>query len=370
MRILYITTKATYGGVQTHIVQCATYMRSQGDTVAVMSASSGGDMESLLQKEGIPFFSNRFLKNSFSPFYGIGAIRKIRKVIRDFKPDVVSCHSTIAGLWGRLATPNNIICIFTAHGWIFTDGVSTVKRYIGIVVEKFLAYLSDKIICVSEYDRQLAIKYHIASANKAITIHNGVEVPAVEPPKKENIRNIIFVGRLVRQKNPLALLKALTLIPQELKKKLTVRFVGAGYLKDILVDFCAKHDLQDIVSWCGNKTRSETVALVKESDLFILPTNYEGMPRSILEALSFGVPVLATGVGGVPELVDDTVGRVLTKGHEPQEIAKELCYLSEHSDVLMKKSEAAYQRIKEGFQLETMQIKTRKAYEECLNVSV
>jgi hypothetical protein len=170
MKILYITTKATYGGVQTHIKQCAEFMKNNGHVVSVMAHPNKGEgLENDLRELGVTFYSNKFLVNSFNPIRGIFTIKEIRKVLKSFQPDIVSCHSSSAGFWGRLAVMNKVPVIFTAHGWGFTEGVTFYRSIIIKIAEGLVSSLCRKIICVSDNDYTLALKYNITKKDKLIT---------------------------------------------------------------------------------------------------------------------------------------------------------------------------------------------------------
>ena len=102
-------------------------------------------------------------------------MRELVNLINSLEPDLVSTHSSKAGILGRLSAK---ICrvpvIFTAHGWAFTEGVHPIKRIMYIWAERLAAKWSERIICVSDYDRSLALHHSVASNDKIVTIHNGM----------------------------------------------------------------------------------------------------------------------------------------------------------------------------------------------------
>ena len=122
----------------------------------------GGFLEEKCSELGAVFYPNIYFKNSFSPFSLLKGHAQIKKVFRDFSPDLVSCHSSFAGFLGRIAVCKNVPTIFTAHSWAFTDGASFWRKAVAIIAERFAARYTAKIICVSEFDKNLALKYKIS----------------------------------------------------------------------------------------------------------------------------------------------------------------------------------------------------------------
>lgn len=366
MKILFLITKSTEGGAQTHITQLARALIARGDTVAVMSAP-GGWLEQEIIALGATFYSNQYFANSYNPLRFHSAMRRVRVVVDEYKPDIVSCHSGFAGFVGRAAIKNRVPTLFTAHGWSFSPGAALHQRVITWMVECYAARWCRKILCVSQYDCDLARRYHVAPASKLITVHNGVEIPSVPPVVKTSIRSLVFIGRLVRQKRPLDVLEAVALLPEAIRQTLTVTFVGGGPLEPSLKVYAVEHGIEKSVQFLGNIHRTKVLDILSTSDVLLLPTNHEGLPRSMLEALAHGVPVMASGVAGIPEIIQDEVGYILHRGHEPQEMAEYITRLWENPDLVAQLSVHAYHRAINHFSLEKMIAATCAVYDEVIN---
>ena len=379
MKILYITTKATYGGVQTHIKQCAEYMQKSGHVVGVVSHPTMDlnlGMESELDKIGVTFFANKFLRNSYNPLWGLLAMCEIRKVIVIFRPDIVSCHSSAAGLWGRLAVFNKVPVIFTAHGWGFSPEINLFQRTVVRIAEKFSAFFCKKIICVSEYDRYLAERYKITNPSKLITVHNGVENDLLNRPfnqsiyyKKDGRMPVVFIGRLSDPKKPEQLLQAIARIPKDVLDKINVYIIGEGEKRVVLDSFIRLNKLEDRVHILGQLNRSDIFdflsSCVKDKNfnggIFTLLSQHEGLPRAILEGMTFGFAILASNVGGVKEEVDSKVG-VLIPGDNLPYLVKSLTFLISNPSETLKLGVNAKFRAKHDFSLKEMCQKTEEIY--------
>lgn len=364
MKIFYLITKSEPGGVQTHIFQLSKSLKEKGSEVSVMS-SPGGWLEKEIKKLGIKFYPNEELSNTFNPIKNFLAFKKIKKAIFNFKPDIVSCHSTKAGFLGRLAVRNKIPTIFTAHGWAFTPGTALWKKLL-ILTEKLVARFCQKIICVSEFDRQLAIKYKISKPQKIIVIHNGTEISEVQnlnqfknPPIK-----IVFLGRLAKPKDPLLLLKTFSDLNLNLKKSAEILIIGDGPLRKEVENFLKKQDREFVkkIKLLGELPREDVLKTLKKAQIFVLTSNWEGFPRSILEAMSYGLAIIASDVGGTREAVGDC--GILIKRNNKKELKEALTSLLKNSYLIQKMGEKARQKVKEKFSLERMIKATERVYNE------
>jgi len=371
MRILYVITKSEYGGAQTHIFQLSRYMKQQGHSVAVMSYP-GGWLEQEIQNANlksqnkVKFYKNPYFKNSYNPVLGLKAMAEIRRAVNDFKPDLVSCHSTVAGFWGRMALKNKITTIFTAHGWGFSQGTPFLRKSLVVLAEKLVAKFCDKIICVSEYDKELALKHKIAKPGKLIVIYNGVEINKIQNAnlKMQNYSSkvkIVFVGRLSGQKNPELLLQVFSELSQKTQDKTQVSLIGDGSKKEKLQDFIIKNNLKEKVTLLGSLPRENVFKILEQSDIFVLTSNYEGFPRTILEAMSCGLPIIASNVGGVREAVDKEVGFLIERG-DKEALKKALIELIENPDLRKRMGQNARKRAEKEFSLEKMLEKTSEVY--------
>ena len=385
MKILYIITKSEAGGAQTHISQLSRYMVEQGHCVGVMSHLEGEKRKEIKnskfqipnkfkiqnskqKRNEIKFYSNPYFKNSYNPFLGLKAMREVKKAVEDFKPDLISCHSTFAGFWARLAIKNKIPTIFTAHGWGFTEGISFLRKSLVVLAEKLVSRYCSKIICVSEQDRKLALKYKIAVEEKIITVHNGVAIDKAENGKRKAQGNnlkcqIVFVGRLVVPKDPLLLVRAFGELAEEVKSKAEILIVGEGEKRKELESFIEENKLKENVKLLGGLPREKVFQVLSESDIFVLTSNWEGFPRTILEAMSCGLPVIASDVGGANEVVDNSVG-YLIKRADKEALKKALIQLIENPELREKMGRNGRERVEKEFSLDKMLERTAQVYRD------
>jgi len=370
MRVLYIITKSEFGGAQTHVYQLSKYFIERGDKVAIMSYP-GGWLEEKARKLGIKFYSSSFFSNIPDPIRIFKAIKEIRKVVKDFNPDLVGCHSTAAGFLGRLAIRNKIPTTFTAHGWAFTEGTSFFRKQLAVLIEKIGGKFCSKIICVSDFDRKLALKYKIASPDKLTVIHNGVEVTQIniesKPKSPEKIIKIVFVGRLAKPKDPLLLLKSFNNLSPELKGQVNVFIIGDGPKRGELEKFIKGNRLEEKVKLLGEMPREKVLGFLRKSDIFVLISNWEGFPYTIIEAMSFGLAIIASDVGGIKEALSGNCGILVKKG-DKEGIKNALEKLLKNPSLIIKIGERAKKKVRKEFSLEKMLENTAEVYSQLVSI--
>ena len=313
LNIVYIITRSdVLGGASVHLLDLAKGMINQGHQVHILVGGTGTFTDEL-KKNNINFNSLKHLKREISLVHDLLGFWEIKKYLKQLNPDIVHCHSSKAGLLGRLVAKSlNLPVVFTAHGWAFTEGISSKKQKIYSSLERFLAKASDHIITVSEYDRQHGFKYDVGSPEIVETIHNGV--PDIKIPNYiknfDPIVKLIMVARFEDPKNQYFLIQALCKLPLQLNWK--IDFLGEGPNLQKCKNLVNKNNLGNKVIFHGQSIKVKE--FLNDADIFILISNYEGFPLTILEAMSVGLPIIASDVGGVKESVQSTNGYLIPRG--------------------------------------------------------
>ncbi|MCX7761818.1 MAG: glycosyltransferase family 4 protein [Candidatus Kryptonium sp.] len=363
MRILYVVTSAGFGGASMHVLQLMKFSRSQGYQVGLVSAPEPRLINEA-KELGVEIFQNPYFVRRFHLVNDIKAFFPVYRAIKKFKPDIIHAHSSKAGIiarfWAAILKVKPVI--FTAHGWAFTEGREYWKRWILALIERIAAKVTTKIICVSEHDKMLALKFKVASPDKLIVIHNGVDVNLFKNLKKTKIDDevvITFVGRLVPQKDVFLLIDAMERID---KAKLWI--VGDGELKDKVIRYISKKNLNHKITLFGE--RSDIPNILSQSDIFVLPSRWEGLPLTIIEAMMAGLPVVASNVGGVSELVDNGVTGFLVPPGNVEVFVDALKTLVDNESLRQEMGKAGLKKAFEKFSLDNMLSKTNEVYWEVL----
>lgn len=364
MRIVFVVTRSdAVGGAQVHIRDLASALQTAGHFAMVLCGGNGPWLEQL-RSRGIPVIKLRHMERSISPLRDVRALFELRSRLRRLGPDLVSTHTAKAGWLGRMAAWSlGLPVMFTAHGWTFTEGVSSNASRLWRILERMAGRWADKIVTVSEFDRELAINARIAPTSRIVTIHNGMpDVPAElmadpgrEPP------HMVMVARFEEQKDHRSLILALSSL-QHLPWRLS--FVGGGPLEPAMQGLCEQLLLTDRIAFLG--ARSDVAQILARAQIFVLCTHWEGLPRSIIEAMRAGLPVVATRVAGVPELVEHEVTGLMSGPRHTDAVAVNLQRLLLSAPLRRDMGMRARQRYLESFRFELMLEKTLETYAEVI----
>ena len=369
MKIFQIITNGDeFYGAQKHVLDLSVKLNQFDHEVYVLTGSRGALTEKL-EKLGIDVLIIKELKREIHILNDIIALLKIKALVRKYNPDIVATHSSKAGVIGRLAAfLNNVPRVFTAHGWSFEDNIPQPKRSIYMVIERLMSKISTKIITVSEKGKELAIANNVTSSNEIAVIHYGVQ-PLVNERTIVN-SNDVFVMTMVagfrEQKDHKTILYALSKL-RNLNWK--IYFLGNGNTIDRMKRLSVELGIDDKVNFEG---AVENVAqYLSYTDLMVLSTNYEGLPISIIEALSMGLPVVATDVSGISEQVIHGYNGYLVPWKDINKLADTLKECIENSENLKILGKNSLKLFEEKFTIEEMFMSTVNLYEKCIkNLSI
>lgn len=369
MKILYVVTGATFGGAVQHTIHLMKFMAERGHKVGLAAAPEPRLMREA-REIGAMIFPNRHFVHHLSFYHDLLTFIPVFKAIHIFQPDLVSGHSTKAGLVARFcAAVIRKPVIFTAHGWGFGESRAWWTPWMLRQLERFAARVTAKIICVSDFDRDLALQLNIGCSKKVIMIHNGMPPEAYTVNKLKSIvvhglevrqaPILITVGRLAPPKDFETLLEAL----QKLDN-IRILIVGDGPNRQRIETLIRKNGLKQKASLLGQ--REDVPNLLANAEIFVLSSRKEGLPRTIIEAMLAGLPVVATRVGGVPELVEDNTTGFLVPPGNSEALAAALQRLIKDPGLRRAMGEAGRKKALLEFTLDRMLKQTLRVYEEVL----
>ena len=215
---------------------------------------------------------------------------ELRRLYRDFKPDIIHLHSSKAAVLGRLVFPKRKI-VYTVHGF---DSIRIAHR-VFLPVEKILQYFCSAIVGVSRYDYENLLECGITK--NVSYVYNGIAVPDITNLQPLTMidgskKTVLTIARVASPKRHDLFIEISRLLPE-------YNFVWLGNLTPIT------EKMPDNCHFIGNIPNAGKYCAL--ADLFLLPSNYEGLPMVILEAMSLGKPVVASDVGGIKEIVENGV---------------------------------------------------------------
>ena len=368
-RVLYVITKGEAGGAQTHVLGLLT---SGPAGVSGLVTGSEGPLVDEARRRGHRVWVLPSLVAQISPLADARAVSDIRHVIRDFHPDIVHCHSSKAGVVGRLAAwPEHIPAVFTAHGWAFTEGVPESRRLVALAAERAVGAVTSAVIAVSSYDRALALKARIVRESRLWLIRNGVPDcparavpgsggPSRAQPGSSGPVKIVMVARCGPPKDHLTVLDAAS----HLRGEWELVFVGDGPLMGRVQQEIERLGLGERVSLLGH--RHDVPEILAGAHVFCLASHWEGLPISIIEAMRAGLPVVASAVGGVPELVTFGETGFLVGRKDAGGLERYLQALVDDSALRASLGANGRARYEREFTLDRQMEKVQEVYEFCL----
>ena len=324
MKILQVITQSELGGAQTVVVQLANNLSKEHDVVLVAGQGDGKMWDMVNDKvvrESCPHLQRSIsLKNDF-----LAAI-ELRRLYKKYNPDIIHLHSSKAGTLGRIVFPSKKI-VYTVHGF---DSIRLAFRKF-LPIEKCLQYFCKAVVGVSKYDEMNLISEGIK--NNVSTVYNGIYVPNCSNISDREVFNegkkiILAIARVFPQKKTDLFIDVARLLPQ-------YNFVWIGNQREV-TEF---GELPENCHFLGNIPNAG--AFCSKADLLMLPSNYEGLPMVILEAMSFGKPVVASNVGGISEIVRNDINGYAIENNA-QLFAEKIQYILENKGVYSKFSQNAF----------------------------
>jgi len=351
-----ITVSEPIGGAQMVLFNNTMGMVENGHNVHVIVGNEG-ILTNRLKKLNVKITCVPSLKREISPVNDLKCYKKLRELLKTLNPDIVISHSSKAGILTRLACKRvGVRNIFTVHGWSFTPGIKGIKRYVYLAVEKIMGKFTDHLIAVSEFDLGLALKNKIVTDSKIKVIYNGSpDLLGKDAKPSSSVINILMTARFSFQKDHMTLFKAIQILKNE---AVHVDLVGSGPLYAKFVGLSKEMNIDHLISFHGES--NDIPSFLNKADIFVLSSQFEGLPLSICEAMSVGIPVLASDVGGVSEMVKDDYNGYLIPREDYSFLAKMLKRLIQDKETLERLGEHSRKTYLQKFSIDQMTNATEK----------
>jgi glycosyltransferase involved in cell wall biosynthesis len=378
--ILYLITQSEFGGAQKYVLDLALGLKDEFNIcVGLGEQGEKGEFAQKLKENNIEYYIIKHLKREISPTNDILAIFEIIKLIKKLRPDIIHLNSSkisiLGSLTAKLCYVLRVPCyvIYTVHGWIFNEPLASWKKSFYFWAEKLTAILKNKIVCISKLDYDIAKNKLKIKEKKLALIYHGIKpinflsCEAARNKLKSKIKNLkseILIGsiaNLYKTKGLEYLIEAVRiLISQYPNIPISLIIIGEGEERKNLEDLIGQLNLKNRVFLAGNiKNAAE---LLPAFDVYVNSSVKEGFPYSILEAMSAGLPIVATRVGGIPEMISDGENGLLVEPANPEELAKRMKILIEDKNLRSVLGEQAKRTINERFIMEKMIEKIKEVY--------
>lgn len=376
-KVLRIINRFNLGGPTYNATYLTKYISSDFDTLLVggLKDEAEGHSEYIVRGLGIEPLIIPEMRRSLNPANDLTAYRKLSKLIKKFKPDIVHTHASKAGTLGRLAAFKHRvpIVLHTFHGHVFHSYFGSSKTQLILNIERGLAEKSTKIIAISDKQKQeLVNDFKIAPEEKVEVVPLGFDLQRFQDDyenKRKEFREkykieqdevaIGIVGRLTDIKNHKLFINAIAKVKNSTSKKIRVFIIGDGELREELMQQANDNNLQTIylpneneiipalitfTSWIKNV---DTV--YPGLDIVAMSSLNEGTPVSLIEAQAANTPIVTTNVGGIENIVIPNKTALLTKNNCLTDFSEKLLTLVENDELRSEQQKHGWEYVKNKF---------------------
>ena len=381
IRVLHAITRLIVGGAQENTIYTAAMLDNSKFKVDVLSGLQTGSEGSLIEEANEKRINLLFideLVREISPVNDGITLFKLYNTMRNNHYDIVHTHSSKAGILGRWAArlAGVPVIIHTIHGWSFHEYLPSFQKNIYIFLEKITARFTDVLVVVSESDFNIGINEGIGRKSQYRLIRSAIPRIKFNHIEKENntIRKklqipdhvvvIGNVGRLSDQKNPLEWIHIAHRLSKEMENVIFL-LVGDGPLRLDIEEEIKKLKLSEKVILTG-LTR-DVQSYLSIMDVFLITSLWEGLPRTVLQAMAMGIPVVAYKSGGIPEVVNDGISGYLCNPGDTDEMMKKTILLLKNPIMREEMGRKGRSMISNEFDLQVMIKQVSQLYFDLLN---
>lgn len=390
-KVLRILNRFNVGGPTHNATFLTKYLDPEYQTklIAGKKLDSEASSEYMLKDYKIDFQIIEDMSRSINIIKDLKSFFRIKKIIKEFKPDIVHTHASKSGALGRLAaiTSKVPIIVHTFHGHVFHSYFGNFKTKFYIFLERYLAKKSSAIIAISDLQREELIhEFKICSESKTHTIQLGFDLDKFQEDilfkrnafrsefnLEEDVIAIGIIGRLTPIKNHPFFLLAIKNLLGMTTRKFKVFIVGDGEDRSALQKLCSQLDLtfnsegvEDpliyFTSW-----RKDMDTVYAGLDLVALTSKNEGTPVTLIEAQASNKPIVTTDVGGVRDVVMPGVTAYVSDKNDPKSFAINMSLLIDIDSDRKRMGSAGYNHVSELFSYKRLVRDVGELYENLLN---
>jgi len=378
-KICHVITRFINGGAEENTMLTCNYSIKLGDNVTlIIGKETNKEILYKLSKK-IKVIKINNLVRDIDPIKDILAFFEIKRIFNKLKPDIVHTHESKAGILGRIAAKISRVnlIVHTVHILPFVN-VKYYKKYFYILIEKLTSYITDKFICVSKGMLIESLKFKIGNKEKYKIIHSGFDIKKFKYTKKEpkiikideynknpkKFKLILMMGAFEERKRQIEFLHIFKKIIKIFDKTILV-FVGSGKLLNKTKRLSSDLGLKKRVYFSG--FRNDPEKFISLSDICVMNSVREGLPKVVPQYYSAGKPVISTNLPGIQEIISHSKNGYIYNPYKQNELFKILKLLLEKPEELKKITKNAKKTNVSKWSHIKMPIKINDLYDELLN---
>lgn len=392
IKVLRIINRFNIGGPTYNAAYLTKYLSPRFETLLVggQKYEEEESSEFILEQLGINPIIIPEMQRSINYQNDKIAYQKIKKIIEEYKPDIVHTHASKAGTLGRIAAKkmNVPIVVHTFHGHVFHSYFGKSKTLVYKNIERYLAKKTDRIIAISDIQKnELSSEHKICKPEKIEVVHLGFDLDRFQKDvdeKRKSFREeyqlvddeiaVGIIGRLVPIKNHEMFLNVVVKVLNKTTKKLRFFIIGDGEEKENLKKLCDKLSL-DFTEWNHSKTKATITftSWIKNIDwanagldIIALTSLNEGTPVSLIEAQASNKPIVTTNVGGVKNITIENKTAYITEVNDVEKFSEHLLRLVEEEDVRKSMSVHGWEFVQNNFSYNRLVKDVEALYNELL----
>lgn len=384
IKVLRIINRFNIGGPTYNATFLSKFLSEDFETLLIGGLPEEGESDSLHIPEsyGLKPLLIPELKRQPNFFSDRKALKKIKAIIQEFKPDIVHTHASKAGAIGRKAAIDCKVpvIVHTFHGHVFHSYFGSFKTYLFKLIERRLAAKTNGIIAISALQKkELCEQYRIAPEHKTSVIPLGFDLQKFQLNQQEKRAKtrqefgiqedevaIAIIGRLSPVKNHSFFLEVIANLHARTTKKIKVFIVGDGEERDRIQQ--KKDDLCPTAPILFTSWIKDIASFNQGMDIICLTSHNEGTPVSLIEAQACNVAVISTDVGGVRDIVDDGNTGYICPTNDLENYANKLLKLVEEENIRQKMSQNGWSFVEDKFGYQRLIKETEKYYIEQLEM--
>ncbi len=340
MKILQVIPYFCFGGAETMCENLTYSLTAMGHRVTVVSLyHERTPIAKRMEDAGV-----RILYLDKKLGLDLSMVPKLVKIMRKEQPDVVHTHLDVIKYAVAAAKLSGIKrCIHTVHNVADQEAEGRLQKWINTFYFKLGWSVP---VALSPEVRSTIVSFYNLPETKVPMIYNGVDLGKCCPKETYTAAEpavLLHVGRFNEQKNHRGLLEAFALTLKS-HPDCRLQLIGDGDLEQEIRQYAKDLGVGEKVCFLGNQT--DVYPFLQAADIFLLPSKFEGMPMTIIEAMGTGLPIVATAVGGVPDMLENKKSGMLVSG-DPGEISRAVCELLESEDLRQRLGNAAKEKAKQ-----------------------